>query len=414
MPEIRRESNGHPVRGFVAPGWEDVADSFARNFARHGEVGASVCVEIAGETKIDLWGGWADKAARRPWEGDTMVVVFSCTKAATALCAHILADRGQLELAAPVSQYWPGFRAGKEAATVSMMLNHSVGVPGFRDPLPPRSVADWDYMVARLEQEPPFWEPGTRNGYHAFTFGWTVGELVRRASGQSLGAFFAEQVAGPLGLDFWIGLPETEERRVADILPAPADEPVADFARLAAEDAASVTAFTMRNTGGYFDFEDGPSGRVFAPNTRWARAAEIGAAGGITNARGLAGLYRPLAGRAESLVSHRQRQKMAAISTATERDAVLLLPTRFTPGFMARMDNRAQSEGRRYSVLIGERAFGHVGAGGSIGFADPELEMSFGYAMDQMGTGIFLNERGQSLVDAAYRCAGRRDGGDHG
>ena len=347
MPEIPIEANGHPPCGFVAPGWEDVADAFARNFARHGEVGASVCIEIAGETKVDLWGGWADAAARRAWDRDTLVVVFSCTKAATALCAHILADRGQLELAAPITHYWPGFRAGKEAATVSMALNHSVGVPGLRDPLPPRSVADWDYMVARLEQEPPFWEPGTRNGYHAFTFGWTVGELVRRVSGQSLGAFFAQQVAEPLGIDFWIGLPEAMEPRVADVIPAPVDGPVADFARLAAEDPASVTAFTMRNTGGYFGFEDGPSGPVFGPNMRWAHAAEIGAAGGVTNARGLAGLYRPLAGRAETLVSHRQRQVMAAVATATERDAVLLLPTRFTTGFMARMDNRAQSAGRR-------------------------------------------------------------------
>lgn len=407
MAEYLRECDGHTVEGVIAPGWESVADAFVANFAERGEVGASICVSQHGETKVDLWGGWADKAAARPWERDTIVIVFSCSKGATATMAHMLIDRSLLDPAALVSEYWPEFaQAGKASATVAMMLNHSVGVPGFRDPLPHRSIADWDYMIRRLEVEEPFWEPGTRNGYHALTFGWTVGELIRRVSGKSLGAFFADEVAGPLGLDFWFGLPNCLEPRVAPIIPAGADaaEGLPDFVVAATRDPQSISALTMINSGGFSSFEEIEGQPIFGPNSRWLHASEIGAGGAMTNARGLAGLYRALAARDDALLSAAQKAKMATISTATMKDAVLLLPTRFTLGFMAPMDNRTNPPGREFSLLLPEGAFGHVGAGGSLGFADPALGLSFGYAMNRMGSGILLNQRGQSLVDATYRC----------
>jgi len=245
-----------------------------------------------------------------------------------------------------------------------------------------------------LAAEPPFWEPGTRNGYHMLNFGWTVGELVRRASGRSLGTYFAEEIAGPLGIDFWIGLPESVEPRVAPIIPhvRRKGDPLNDFAVALLSDPTSIPALAIANTAG------------FRPNSRACHAAELGGGGGVTNGRGLAGLYAPLASGGGSLFSTSDVDRMRRVSVATNRDATLLIPTRFGLGFMVSMDNRHVANAD--SVLLGEHAFGHVGAGGSIGFADPVAGLAFGYAMNRQGPGILLNERGQSLVDAAYACAG--------
>ena len=198
-----------------------VVDEFVRNFDERGEVGASLCITLDGVDGSSTCGAASPIRRRaRPWERDTVSIVHSCTKGATALCAHVLAAQGRLDLEAPVAEYWPEFAgAGKETATVRMMLDHSVGVPVLRGELAPGELYDWDRMVARLEAEEPFWEPGTRHGYHMINFGWTVGELVRRASGRSLGTFFREAVAEPLGIDFWIGLPDEHEDRVAPVIP---------------------------------------------------------------------------------------------------------------------------------------------------------------------------------------------------
>jgi CubicO group peptidase (beta-lactamase class C family) len=175
---------------------------------------------VDGKTVVDLWGGAADAKSAAPWTKDTVSIVFSCTKGATALCAHMLASRGKLDLDAPVTGLWPEFgQNGKERVTTRMMLDHSAGVPALRDKVKGTGPYEWDYMTGRLAAEAPFWEPGTRNGYHGLTFGWTVGEMVRRASGKSLGTFFQDEVAKPLGLDFWIGLPEAIEPRVAPMQP---------------------------------------------------------------------------------------------------------------------------------------------------------------------------------------------------
>ncbi|MEM1148202.1 MAG: serine hydrolase domain-containing protein, partial [Pseudomonadota bacterium] len=197
------------VQGRCDKQFQRVRAEFERNFLERGEIGASVCLSVAGETKVDLWGGMADPDTGEAWQEDTVSIVFSCTKAATALCAHILIDRGLLNPAAPVSEYWPGFaKHGKEATTVQMMLNHESAVPACRDPVREGGFLDWDYMISRMEDEPAWWDPGTRNGYHMVNFGWTVGELVRRVSGKSLGQFFADEVANKTSADFWIGVPE--------------------------------------------------------------------------------------------------------------------------------------------------------------------------------------------------------------
>jgi CubicO group peptidase (beta-lactamase class C family) len=389
------------VTGQCDPKFAQIESEFERNFSDRGESGASVCLSVNGETMVDLWGGVANRETGTLWERDTVSIVFSCTKAATALCAHILIDRGELDLNALVTDYWPEFgKHGKGTTTVAMMLNHESGLPAFRDPIKPGGFYDWDYMISRLEDEEPFWEPGTRNGYHMVSFGWTVGELVRRVSGKSLGTFFADEVAGPTGADFWIGIPESFDRNIAPMIPyqPKQDDLFSDFAAKLFTDPASVQALSFLNNGGWS--QDAPE----------SYRAEIGGAGGISNARGQVAMYAPLATNDGSLVSSERLRHMSMVTTATQRDFTLLVPTRFGPGFMKSMDNRhLASVKNRQSAILGDRAFGHVGAGGSIGFADPECGLAFSYTMTQMGNGLLLNERGQSLVDAAYLALGYKN-----
>ncbi len=400
------------VEGYCDPAWQGVLGAFLENFHARDEVGASLCVKVAGKTLIDVWGGSTERDGGSAWNADTMTVVFSATKGAVATCAHVLASRGDLDLKAPVADYWPEFaRNGKESATVEMMLNHSVGVPGFREPLKPWAFADWDYMIHRLEEEPAFWEPGLRCGYHLLNIGWTVGELIRRVSGKSLGTFFREEIAEPRDLEFWIGLPEGLEHKVAPFIPyMPANEDplVTDFYLSVLNNPQADASKALLNTGGYDPSNLDPESGRRVPDTRIAHAAEIGGAGGITNGRGLAGLYDPLANGGGDLVSEDHLWRMSQLSMISTIDPILLMPTRFGLGYMKAMDNRHRRVGHIESLLIGDRAFGHVGAGGSLGFADPDCALAFGYSMNRMGAGVLLNERGQSLVDAVYRTLGYR------
>src|SRR5690349_15022337 len=240
------------VDGICVPAFEAVGAAFERNFAEHGEVGASVCVTVGGETVVDLWGGVADPAHGTAWERDTVGVVWSCTKGATALCAHMLVSRGDLDLDAPVAEYWPEFaKNGKDTVTVRMLLAHQAGLAAFREPVAERAFCDWSFVVERLAQQEPLWEPGTRHGYHALTFGHLVGELVRRVSGHSIGTFFREEVAQPLALDFWIGLPEAIEPRVAPTIAAMpgADDALPSFYRAALSDPTSVPGMVVMHSG---------------------------------------------------------------------------------------------------------------------------------------------------------------------
>ncbi len=399
--------------GICKKGYERVAEAFAQNFAERGEIGASVCLNVGGETVVDLWGGVAHAKTSTPWTKDTVSIVFSCTKGATALCAHMLASRGKLDIDAPVTELWPEFgQHGKDRVTTRMMLDHSAAVPALRDKVKDDGPYDWNYMTERLAAEQPFWVPGTRNGYHGFTFGWTVGEMVRRASGKSLGAYFQDEVAKPLGLDFWIGTPEAIEPRIAPIIPFP----------VKAEDAKTpflIDMMTDKTSIPYLFFMNSGAWRAGGANSRAGHAAEIGAANGITNARGLAGMYAPLSQGGGKLVDPRSLSRTAEVSMATHDDATLRIPTRFALGFMKSMDNRKRSVGAKIfgedcdSVILSSAAFGHVGAGGSLGFADPAAGFSFGYTMNQMGPGLLLNARGQKLVDAAYLSMGfkNKEGG---
>ena len=387
-------ADGRTISGHCDPQFTGVLTEFRRNFEDRKEVGASVAITHHGRTVVDLWGGLANPASAKPWTRDTVSIVYSCTKAATALCLHMLVDQGRVTYETLVGDIWPEFAtAGKEATTVGMMLAHTSPVPHVAEPIKAGGLADWDYMTARIAAEPAHWEPGTRQGYHGVTYAWTVGQLVRLVSGMPLGQFFQQNVAGPLGLDFHIGLPESEEGRVAPMIaPDPAEINFGSaFFRAATTQPGSLPNLFLTNQGGA-DF-----------NSREIHAAEIGSANGITQARGLAGMYAPLANGGGTLVSADRVHRMGRVSAATHSDAVLYQPMRFALGFMTSTDNRASGGD---SLIMGETGFGHVGMGGSIGFADPAQGLSFGYTMNRMGAGILLNPRGQSLIDAAYRAIG--------
>lgn len=386
---------GNTIEGSCDSRFQGVADEFQRNFDERDELGAGVTVTVEGETVVDLWGGHRDAERETAWTKDTLCVVFSCTKAATAICAHLLVDRGELDLARPVSDYWPEFAGnGKGDVTVAMLLNHQAGLAAFREKLEPGDAYEWALMVERLEQQAPFWEPGSAHGYHMTSFGWLVGEIVRRVSGQPLGAFFRAEIAEPLGLDFWIGLPEEIESRLAPVRlfrPGP-ETPRTRFVEALLADTDSLQNLAFSNTG------------TGSPNHRKFHGAQLGGHGGVANARSLAGLFTPLATGLEKLLSNRRIAAMRQPLSAGA-DRTLLLPTRFGEGFMLRMDNRETHPLEGHSLLIEEGAFGHVGLGGSIGFADPDRGLAFGYAMNRHGGGILLNRRGQSLIDATYRTA---------
>jgi CubicO group peptidase (beta-lactamase class C family) len=394
------------VQGHCDERFAGVAEEFERNLAERGELGASVAVTVDGETVVDLWGGHADPERTRAWEKDTLCVAMSSTKGATALAAHLLAAAGELDVDAPVATYWPEFAAaGKDRVLVRHLLNHQAGLPALRDPVPSGGFYDWDDVVGRLAAETPFWEPGTRHGYHALTFGFLVGEVVRRVSGRSLGRFVADEIASPLGLDLYVGLPEGLADRVARLVPPPdpqPGDPLPRFLVQALTEPDSIPGLVMLNNGGYL-----VPGEWDSPA---ALAAELPASGGVMNARALAGMYRAIVhdrrvGRfalgAEDIA------RMGAVQSAGGEDAVLGSPGRWTLGFLKGGATPAGAEPPTL-VSLSEEAFGHTGNGGSIGLADPGCDMSFAYVMNQMSAAMGLGPTGQSLVDATYRALGYR------
>ena len=392
------------IQGACDARFRAVGDEFERNFAERGEVGASVCVILDGRTVVDLWGGFAERHTRRPWEKDTIGLVWSSTKGATALCAHMLVSRGLLDLDRPVAAYWPEFgQAGKGSITVRMLLDHQAGLPAIRQPLAAGGLYDWQYMTAMLAAETAFWEPGTRQGYHATTFGHLVGEVVRRVAEQPFEVFFRDEIARPLALDFHIGLPDEHEPRVAPTIradPPPPGEPHSRFLTLMASEPDSIQALTVKNSGRRAAAGDHDS--------REAHRAVLPSQGGITTARSLAGMYAPLANGGGGLVDADTLKQMSAVSSAVGVDATLCIGLRIALGFWKSSDNRQGPPEARDSMILSEEAFGHPGMGGSLGFADPAARLAFGYTMNKQGRGVCLNERGQSLVDAVYRSLGYR------
>jgi CubicO group peptidase (beta-lactamase class C family) len=400
--DLIRERAGSPIAGFWHTRFKRVRDQFLRNFTERGEVGAAVSVISGGRRVVDLWGGTARLDTNAPWDEDTIVHVWSCTKGATALCAHILAHRGQLDLDAPVTDYWPEFgQNGKEATTVAMLLSHQAGVPALRDPLPPGAFYDHEFMTDLLAAEAPFWAPGTRHGYHALTFGFLVGELVRRISGKTLGEFFRDEVADRFGIDFSMGLPDSEVGRLASVIPAPPPAPpFPNFLIAALTDPTSIPALVLFNNGGFLN-----PGEAESPAAR--AATEIGASGGFTNARALARLYQALVDprSALPLVGRAGLVRMSRTHSAGF-DEFGMIHSRFALGYVKSIDNRRGTPGNQDTGILSEDAFHHSGFGGSIGFADPRANLAFGYVMNQQGQGTLFNSRGQSLVDAAYRSIG--------
>lgn len=378
----------------MAPGFEPVRDAFAANFAAGTEVGAAFAVYHRGRPVVDLWGGVADVATGRPWQEDTVVLVFSTTKGATAACAHLLAARGQLDVEAPVARWWPEFAAaGKERVTVAHLLAHQAGLAWVDEPMTLEDALAWEPVVAALARQAPHWEPGTQHGYHALTFGWLVGEVVRRASGRSVGAFFAEEIAGPLGLDFWVGLPESVEPRVAPLItPAASGDEEVRAAMAALAGPGSELGRALSAPGGAFaDVE------VF--NTRAVRAAEVPAANGVADARSVARMYAAMIGEVDGVrllpVDHLERATRRR--TSGPNRILLGLDIQFGLGFMVPSS---------VTAVGGPRSFGHFGAGGSLGWADPDAGLAFGYVMNRMEMGLAGDTRSARLIAATYEAAG--------
>lgn len=385
-----------PIEGHCDPRFSAVRDVFAESFARGDETGAAVSVVVEGRPVVDLFGGFADQARTRPWAPDTLVNVYSTTKGMAALCLLQLVEQGKVDLDAPVARYWPEFAAGgKEALPVRWLLSHRAGLAAVRKPLPAEALYDWDAMASALGAETPWWTPGERHGYHAVTFGWLVGEVVRRVSGRSVGSYFRDEIARPLGADFWIGLPDAEHGRVAEIgaMPPPPPDQQPNLMQAFLEDPEGMLARAFLN----------PPSMAMGPNHAAWRRAEIPGANGHANARALARIYGVLAhGGAQDGVHLLERETLDALREEQSfgPDAVLQLSTRFGLGFMLPQATRDT----RFGPSDG--AFGHPGAGGSLGFADPGAQVGFGYVMNKMGPSILVDGRPLALIDAVYASLG--------
>jgi CubicO group peptidase (beta-lactamase class C family) len=380
------------AQGWAEPGWGAVADAFAANFATAGEIGASVAVYHRGRPVAELWGGVCDVQTGAAWQATTLATYFSCTKGMTATLAHRLIERGALDPDQPVARYWPEFAAsGKAAITVRMVLAHQAGLVDIPGTFTLAEVLAAAPVVAALAAQRPNWTPGTRHGYHMRSFGWLTGELIRRQSGLSPGAAWRQEIAGPLGIDAWIGLPAAAHPRCARLIPPPAGEPT--LADRFGPDSLSGRAFT------------GPSG-LFRYDDMWQRAdvlsAEIPSSGGVGNASALARMYAACIGTVDGvrLLGDATIAAAAALQSAGP-DAVLGKDTTFGLGYMV---------GACLPPECGPRAFGHPGAGGSLAFADPDAGIGFGYVTNRM-LPDGRDPRGPNLVAAAYRAAARRPSG---
>ncbi len=416
----RRPPVGGPntvLHGYVEQGWGRVADAFRVNFEQGREIGAACAIYAGGRCVVDLWGGEADSRTGRPWEEDTVVVVRSTSKGATALCAHMLAERGEIDLDAPVAQYWPEFAAeGKEGILVRWVLSHQAGLPLVEGSLTLDEACAWDPVIRLLERQRPLWEPGTMHAYHGWTIGFLVGEIVRRVTGKTLGAFFAEEVARPLGMSSWIGLPARVEPRVAHVVfDAPA-EPETAVARMGLdpEDAAAALAALQATCepdsfqarlfalAGAFPQRLTEDGRFNAPIVR---AAEFPSSNMVSDARSLARMYAATITDVDGvrLVKPHTVEVMTSVQTDSTKQyglpagpeaLVEPMSMHVALGFMVPS---------RLKPLLGPRSFGHSGFGGSIGLADPDLGIGFGYVMNRGSVGG--DPRVPDLLSAVAACA---------
>ncbi|WP_105974609.1 serine hydrolase domain-containing protein [Streptomyces geranii] len=384
------------VNGTVSAGFEPVQDAFVRNFATGGERGAAVTVYRDGRRVVDLWAGTRDVDGDAPWEHGTAQIVRSATKGVAAAVLLMLAERGELDLDAPVGEYWPEYKtAGKERTLVRHVLAHRAGVPVLDRPLTPAQAADPALGAAAVAAQAPVWEPGTDHGYHAQTYSWLTGELVRRVSGRPIGEWVASEIAGPAGLDLWLGLPEAEAQagRVGRVgrIPTP-DEPSGPGSGLRTRPKRSVAA-------AYADPESLTS-RAFAAitplpdeNDPAYRAAALPASNGIATADGLARFYASLIGQVDggTRLFSPETVESARREESAGPDRVLVIGTRFGAGYM--LHGTA-------APLLTPGSFGHPGRGGALGFADPESGIAFGYVTNGFRKSVTADARAQALVRA--------------
>jgi CubicO group peptidase (beta-lactamase class C family) len=387
------------INGNVEPGWGKVADAFKANFDEGKEHGAAVAVYKDGEPVVDLWGGVADPATGRAWEQDSIVLIFSSTKGMTAILAAMLAERGDLDVDAPVAKYWPEFAAnGKDDIPVRWLLSHQAGLVAVDRRFSLEEFCAWDPIVEELAAAAPMWEPGKHHAYHALTYGYLVGEVLRRITGRSVGALFQDEVAQPLGLSSWIGLPDSEESRVARITAAPPVEP----------EALQQLLDTVFGEGSLFhqSILGAPAGLIGDDEewfgSRQVRAAEIPAGNLVSDARSLARVYAATIGEVDGIRLLSDESVKAASTVQTDTSTAWGMP----PG----LEDFGITMGLGFQLwtpladLLGPTSFGHGGAGGSMGLAAPEHGLGFGYVMNRMLTEIPNRPRNQLIMDAVLDC----------
>ncbi len=380
------------IQGYFDLRFEAVRDSFAEQFERTRQRGAALCVQIGGETVLDLWAGVADEAGEQVWQSDTLVNLFSCTKTFTAVAALQLVAEGKLGLDTPVAEHWPEFGCnGKQAITLRHLLCHRAGMPAIRQSLPEQALYDWETMTAALAAEQPWWTPGEDQGYAAITYGWLLGELIRRVDGREPGAAIVARVAEPRGLDFHLGVADSEAGRVAHLSRMRNDFGDAAAQRLYKAMVGDPQSVTARA------FNYPPSIMSSGNKPEWRRMAQP-AANGHGNARSLAGLYSALLqGHLldEGLLREMTREHTCGV------DRVLLTQTRFALGCWLDQPEQANA-----TFGMGPQAFGHPGAGGCVGFADPERELAFGFATNTLGPHVLMDPRPQALARSVMQCLG--------
>ena len=369
--------------GFTQERFAGARRALDANLASGADLGASFCATLNGETVVDIWGGWADPARTRPWERDTLVNVYSTTKTMTALTALLVADRGELDFDAPVARYWPEFAAnGKAGVKVSHLMSHSAGLSGWKEKITVQDLYDWEKATSLLAAQAPYWEPGTACGYHALTQGYLVGEVVRRITGKSLGTVFREEIAQPLGADFWIGLPASEDARVAELVPPPPGAAIGD----------GEQSELSRN------MSSNPPINPLDTRTRAWRAAEIPAAGGHGNARSIAEIHAILANggvaKGKRIMSEAGCRK--ALEPQIESvDLILGRPVRYGMGFG--LPTEVVPLPNPNTIFWG-------GYGGSLAIIDMDARTTFGYAMNKMAPTTTGDMRAFSLVAEVWQA----------
>ncbi len=371
------------VQGYTHDKYKAVRDVLAQNLASGADVGASFCATHEGETVVDIWGGFADEARTRPWERDTIVNVYSTTKTMTALTALLVADRGELDFDAPVARYWPEFAAnGKEHIKVSHLMSHSAGLSGWKEPIRGEDFYDWDKVTSLLAAQAPYWEAGTAPGYHAVTQGYLVGEVIRRITGRTLGTVFRDEIAAPLGADFHIGLPASEDARVADLIPPPPGAGIS-------ERSDDPLPANMANN---------PGVDVLATRSRAWRGAEIPAAGGTGNARSVAEIQAILANggvaKGKRFLSEAGCRKALELQIEG-MDLILGVPVRFGLGF-------GLSGGM--VPLPNANTIYWGGYGGSLVIIDMDARTTFSYVMNRMEGTTTGDTRGFGLAMAMWQA----------